>query len=166
MSHVDQDPGGRPEGSGEQAPPGTETTVLIVAFAELRPTYPVSELVGRPVINDEGAPIGHIDDLLLELADDRVSFAILSVGGFLGIGAHRVVAPFDALLIDDDEVVLPGATRQALKSMTVYDPSQARSERMPLRKARPGVRDSGEIVSTAAGEPIPGSVADVTDGDR
>jgi hypothetical protein len=166
MAHVDQDSAGCPEDSGAQASPGAETTVLIVAFAELRSTYPVSELVRRPVINDDSEQIGHIDDLLLESANDRVSFAILSVGGFLGIGAHLVVAPFDALLIDDDEVVLPGATRQALTSMTIYDPSQARSERMPLRKARPGVKNSGDIVRTAAGEAIPGSVADVTDGDR
>ncbi|MDB5448197.1 MAG: hypothetical protein JWQ97_3514 [Phenylobacterium sp.] len=163
MTHMDQNPSVRPEGSGARPPPA-EVAVVVVALAELRPTYPVSELLGRPVINDSGDEIGRIDDLMLE--EDRLVFAILSVGGFLGIGAHRVVAPFDALLIDDDEVVLPGATKEALRKMTAYDRDQVRSEHTPRRKARPGVKDAGEVVTTTLDEPIPGTVADVTDGDR
>lgn len=162
MTHVDQDSAGRPQGSG--APGATpDVTLMVIALAELRPTYPVSELLGRPVINDVGEEIGRIEDLMVE--HDRLAFAILSVGGFLGIGGHQVVVAFDALLIDDDEVVLPGATRDTLKAMTVYDPAKARGERAPLRKARPGVKDAGQVVSTAGDEPIPGVVADVADGD-
>ena len=159
MSHVDQDPAGRPQGSGAPA----EVALMAIALAELRPTYPVSELLGRPVINDAGEEIGRIEDLMVE--HDRLAFAILSVGGFLGIGGHQVVVAFDALLIDDDEVVLPEATREALKAMTVYNPAKVRGERAPLRKARPGVKDAGQVVTTAADEPIPGVVADVADGD-
>jgi sporulation protein YlmC with PRC-barrel domain len=141
-----------------------DVRLVVVALAELRTTYPVSELLGRPLINDTGDEIGHLEDLMIE--DDRLAFAILSVGGFLGIGTHHVIVPFDLLLIDDDEVVLPGATKETLKEMTAYDRDNVRSERTPLRKARKGVRDAGEVVSTAAVEPIPGVVADVTDGDR
>jgi sporulation protein YlmC with PRC-barrel domain len=164
MTHTDQDPGARPEGSGAPRTTPANIALVIVALSELRPTYPVSELLGRPVINDFGEDIGRIDDLMLE--EDRVAFAILSVGGFLGIGAHQVVVTFDSLLIDDDEVVLPGATKETLKQMTAYDSTQVRSEHTPLPKARPGVADSGQIVSTAADEPIPGVVADVSDADR
>jgi sporulation protein YlmC with PRC-barrel domain len=164
MSHTDQDPAARPEGSGGPGTPPASVELVVVGLAELRPTYPVSELLGRPVINDLGDEIGRIDDLMIE--EDRLAFAILSVGGFLGIGAHHVVVTFDALLIDDDEVVLPGATRETLKSMTAYDSGRVRSEHTPLPKARPGVKDAGKIVSTAGDEPIPGDVTDVTDGDR
>lgn len=143
--------------------PAEQAELVVVALAELRPTYPVSELLGRAVVNDHGERIGPIADFMID--GDRLAFVILSVGGFLGIGAHAVVAPFDALLIDDDEVVLPGASREALQRMTAYDREQARRERAPLRKARPRGRDAGEIVTTAAGEPLPGVVADVADGD-
>lgn len=161
MTHVDQGPA-RPE--APSVPLAADVTLAVVALAELRTTYPVSELLGRLLINDTGDEIGHLEDLMIE--DDHLAFAILSVGGFLGIGAHHVIVPFDALVIDDDEVVLPGATKETLKEMTVYDRDKVRSERAPLRKARKGVKDAGEVVSTAAGEPIPGVVADVTDGDR
>lgn len=163
MTHTDQDPAARPEGSGGPGTPPANVALVVVALAELRPTYPVSELLRRPVINDVGEEIGHIDDLMVE--EDRLAFAILSVGGFLGIGAHQVVVSFDSLLIDDDEVVLPGATKETLKSMTAYDSGRVRSEHTPLPKARPGAKDAGNIVSTAADEPIAGVVSDVTDGD-
>lgn len=162
MTHLDQDSAGRPQGSGAPAT-SSDLPPTVIAFAELRPTYPVSDLLGRPVINDSGEEIGRIDDLMVE--HDRLVFAILSVGGFLGLGAHQVVVAFDALVIDDDEVVLPGASRQALKAMTVYDRAKVRGEHTPLRKARPGVKDAGHVVTTAADEPIPGVVADVADGD-
>jgi hypothetical protein len=160
QGHQDQSAAGAPP-----PPPSTQPTeLIIVAVAELAPAYPASELLGREVINDAEESIGHIDDLLL--VGDQVAFAILSVGGFLGIGAHRVVVAFGNLMIDDDEVVLPGATKEALEQMTVYDREAMRAQHTAPRRARPGVRDSGEVVETAMHEPIPGTVADVTDGDR
>lgn len=162
MSQGHQDPA---TSSDRTLPPVTlETELLIVEVGELALTYPAGELLGRQVINDADESIGRIDDLLIR--SDRVAFAILSVGGFLGIGAHRVVVAFGDLLIDDDEVVLPGATKEALKLMLVYDREAIRAEHTPLPRGRPGVKDSGRVVATAAGEPIPGAVADVTDGDR
>src|SRR5690349_7055385 len=98
MTHVDQGPA-RPERSSGPPPLAADVTLVVVALAELRTTYPTSELLGRLLINDVGDEIGHVEDLMIE--DDRLAFAILSVGGFLGIGAHKVIVPFDALLIDD-----------------------------------------------------------------
>jgi hypothetical protein len=148
-----------------ERPVATEVDIdlLIVEWAELRPTYPVKELLGRRVINDADETIGALDDLMTQ--EDRIAFAILSVGGFLGLGAHKVVVHFENLIIDDEDIVLPGASKEALRQMTAFDAEQARSERTPRRRARPGVRDAGEIVETAAGEPIPGTVADIADGD-
>jgi hypothetical protein len=159
MSQPQQESGGMSGG-----PPPTDVALVVVALAELRPTYPVSELLGRSVINDTGEEIGRLDDLMIE--DDRLAFAILSVGGFLGLGAHQVVVPFHSLLMDDENLVLPGATKEALKAMTAYDRKRAREERAPLHRAHRGVKDAGQIVTSAADEPIAGVVADVTDGDR
>jgi hypothetical protein len=79
-----------------------------------------SRLIGSYVYNDEREDIGSIDDLIIG-ADDRVEFAILSVGGFLGLGAHLVAVGFDSLETDDaGRIVLPGATREELERLPEF----------------------------------------------
>jgi hypothetical protein len=44
------------------------------------------------------------------------------------------------------------------------DPPEKPAEE--IHQAKRGVKDAGHIVSSAAGEPLDGRVADITDGDR
>ena len=130
--------------------------------SDLALTHPASEL--RNVVNDAGQIIGHVHELLIR--DDQIHFAVLSVGGFLGIGTHQVVAPFHDLLPDGDVLILPGATAATLKAMLVYNRADARGDHSELRRARRGVKDAGQIVKSGAGEPLLGTIADITDGGR
>jgi len=72
-----------------------------------------------PVVNEHGDKIGTVDDLIIE-PSEKVPYAILSVGGFLGIGEHLVVVPFDSLKISEYQIELPGATKDALKAMPEF----------------------------------------------
>ena len=45
-------------------------------------------------------------------------------------------------------------------------PESDKDEDSKIRTAHKGVKDTDEIVTGALGEPIPGAVADTTDGDR
>jgi hypothetical protein len=56
-----------------------------------------------------------IDDLIVT-PSERVPFAVLSVGGFLGVGAKFVVVPFSALEVHDKQILLRDATKESLKS--------------------------------------------------
>ncbi len=58
----------------------------------------VSELTGATVFNDQGAEIGTVNDMLLG-DDGKVQHAVLSVGGFLGVGTHYVSVPFGQLQV-------------------------------------------------------------------
>jgi hypothetical protein len=53
------------------------------------------------------------------VARNRALFAVLQVGGFLGIGAHLVAVPYDSLIIDDEgsKIQLPGASKDELKKL-------------------------------------------------
>ncbi|GAB0115993.1 PRC-barrel domain-containing protein [Acidisoma sp. 7E03] len=86
----DQSGGNQPaaSSSGSSAPSGT----LTMSHGNWRS----SELVGATVYNDDGKSIGTISDLLVS-SDGQVSQAILSVGGFLGIGSKLVSEPFSKL---------------------------------------------------------------------
>ena len=47
--------------------------------------------------------------------DHKAATAVISVGGFLGMGAKLVSVPFDQLKIENDKIVMPGATKASLE---------------------------------------------------
>lgn len=79
----------------------------------------VTSLIGATVSNDQKQTIGNISDVLLD-KNDKADKAVLSVGGFLGVGSRLVIVPFDHLHIDADRIVLPGATKVSLENLSAY----------------------------------------------
>jgi PRC-barrel domain len=59
-----------------------------------------SRIVGAIVYNDHDERIGTVDDLVIR-QDGRISEAVLSVGGFLHIGAKLVAVPYDRLRFEE-----------------------------------------------------------------
>jgi hypothetical protein len=51
---------------------------------------------------------------------DRSAYAVLSVGGFLGMGKHLVAVPFADLQIDNRQVILPDATKKSIEEMPEF----------------------------------------------
>jgi hypothetical protein len=79
--------------------------------------YRASKLIGTGVTNDKNEKIGSLDDLVVDKS--RVLFAVLQVGGFLGIGSRLVAVPAESLVIDDAgrKITLPGATKDQLNNL-------------------------------------------------
>jgi sporulation protein YlmC with PRC-barrel domain len=82
--------------------------------------YRVSKLTGNTVTNEKNERIGTLDDFVI--ARDRSLFAILQVGGFLGIGSHLVAVPYESLVINDEtrKIELPGATKEELERLAEF----------------------------------------------
>jgi sporulation protein YlmC with PRC-barrel domain len=80
----------------------------------------VSKVVGDSVYNDQNQSIGSVDDVLMSDNDHRADTVIISVGGFLGMGSKLVSVPFDQLKIENDKIVMPGATKASLEGMPEY----------------------------------------------
>ena len=59
-----------------------------------------SRVEGTPVFDKTGDTIGHIDDLSIERVSGRVVYAIMSFGGFLGIGENFHPIPWSLLDYD------------------------------------------------------------------
>jgi hypothetical protein len=76
-------------------------------------------LVDEPVYNDTNEKIGSIYDLIIA-PDRKATYAVLSVGGFLGMGIHYVAIPIDHFDIRDGNLYLAGATKDALKSVPEF----------------------------------------------
>ena len=80
----------------------------------------VSKVVGASVYNDQNQSVGSIDDVLMSDSDHKADTVVISVGGFLGMGSKLVSVPFDQLKIQDDKIVMPGATKASLEGMPEY----------------------------------------------
>jgi sporulation protein YlmC with PRC-barrel domain len=82
------------------------------------------DLLGKTVVNDKNDKIGKIDDLIISPNKDgntpAASFAIIGAGGFLGMGKHDVAIPMEQLKIQNKQLTLPGATKDALKAMPPF----------------------------------------------
>ena len=85
--------------------------------------YRMSKLIGSGVVNDKNEKIGTIDDVIADKDKKQLNFAVLQVGGFLGVGGRLVAVPFDSLLIDDkgQKITLPGASKDELKKLSQFN---------------------------------------------
>ncbi|MDB5581440.1 MAG: hypothetical protein JWR80_6616 [Bradyrhizobium sp.] len=85
--------------------------------------YRMSKLIGTSVINDKNEKIGTVDDVIADKDKKQLGFAVLQVGGFLGMGGHLVAVPYDSLVVDDagQKITLPGASKDALKKLSQFN---------------------------------------------
>ena len=94
--------------------------LIVVDVVQVANGYRASKLRGVTVSNPQNQKIGDLDDLIV--GKDRVLFAIVQVGGFLGIGSHFIAVPYSSLQINEDgsRIVLPGATREQVKGLPEF----------------------------------------------
>jgi sporulation protein YlmC with PRC-barrel domain len=101
-------------------PAGKVTLGVTVVETDLVATgWRASKLIGADVYNESSDKIGKIEDLILT-PDGTLSVAIVDVGGFLGVGKHRVAIPVRQFTQIAPKAILPGATKGALKKLPTF----------------------------------------------
>jgi hypothetical protein len=83
------------------------------AFAEnpeatFKGDWRASKVVGLNVYNDQNQNVGSINELLMDKSG-AIKGAVLSVGGFLGMGSRYVAIPFEKLKFSEQPVPSTGA---------------------------------------------------------
>lgn len=82
---------------------------------------PANELIGREVDDREGEAVAEVDDLVRQTSDGTL-FAVLSVGGFLGVGVKEVAVPLREFeLGQDDRLLLPNRSADEIESLPPYN---------------------------------------------
>ncbi|SEQ91117.1 PRC-barrel domain-containing protein [Nitrosomonas sp. Nm51] len=71
------------------------------------------------VVNNNGEKRGKISNLILSSPPDSVLFAIMPVGGFLGIDAKLVTVPVDNFKFKNNKAALD-ASEEELKEAPVF----------------------------------------------
>lgn len=91
--------------------------------------YGVSEIVGAFVQNPQGVQLGRISDFVID-SQGRVTFAVLSHGGFLRMGEKAVAIPFSALTYDGmGRHFVLNMSREKLESAPVFAIKDLSSEK-------------------------------------
>jgi sporulation protein YlmC with PRC-barrel domain len=100
------------------------STLLAVSVTEAREVADgwsaKRQILGHAVFNDNNEKIGAVDDIIIA-PDKSVTYAIIGAGGFLGVARHNVAVRVSQLKVDGDKLVLPGATKQALKDAPEFE---------------------------------------------
>lgn len=85
-------------------------------------TVSLDEVLGSSVVNENGEEVATIEDLVVK---DEAHYAVLSVGGFLGIGEKDVAIPLDELKLGEDETYLmTSETEEQLEQLPEYEAAQ------------------------------------------
>ncbi len=80
---------------------GTAARNQVNYYRQASEDYRVSRLVGTHVRNNQNETIGEVEDLIIDRKGE-IKAAIISVGGFLGIGERWVAVNYDSLNMQQD----------------------------------------------------------------
>jgi sporulation protein YlmC with PRC-barrel domain len=58
-------------------------------------------LIGNDVYNRQEESLGDIKEIMLDVPSGRINYAVLSFGGFMGIGDKLFAVPWNALQLDN-----------------------------------------------------------------
>jgi sporulation protein YlmC with PRC-barrel domain len=81
-------------------------------------------LGGDRVRNNAGEDLGKIEELMIDIHSGRVAYAVLSFGGFLGMGNKLFAVPWHALSVDlDNHEFVLDVSRETLENAPGFDKS-------------------------------------------
>lgn len=80
-----------------------------------------SKVIGSRIYNEQNETVGSLDDILIARDNKQPVRAVISVGGFLGIGNKLVEVDYNRLKFEENnKVVLPNATKDDLNKMPAF----------------------------------------------
>lgn len=81
-----------------------------------------STLIGDKVVNAKDENLGKIEAIMLDVSSGRVAYAVLSFGGFLGMGTKLFALPWSALTLDAEEKrFILDVSKERLESAPGFD---------------------------------------------
>jgi len=81
-----------------------------------------STLTGEEVVNAEGETLGKIDSIMLDVPSGKIAYAVLSFGGFLGMGDKLFAIPWQALQLDtENKCFILNADKETLEGAPGFD---------------------------------------------
>jgi sporulation protein YlmC with PRC-barrel domain len=81
-----------------------------------------TSIIGDTVENPQGDELGKIDNLMINLHNGDIEYAVVEMGSFLGLGGKLFAIPFSELQIDPvKEIFIVNRTKDYLKNIPGFD---------------------------------------------
>lgn len=81
-----------------------------------------STLSGDDVYDPRGEKLGSIKELMLDIENGKVCYAVLSFGGFLSLGEKLFAVPWSALKVDtENKRFIMDTTEERMKNAPGFD---------------------------------------------
>lgn len=79
-------------------------------------------MIGNDVRNRTGDDLGKIEEIMIDTTTGRVSYAVLSFGGFLGLGDKLFAIPWQSLQLDpEDHSFILDVDKETLENAPGFD---------------------------------------------
>jgi sporulation protein YlmC with PRC-barrel domain len=79
-------------------------------------------IIGDHVRNAAGEDLGKIEDLMIDLESGQIAYAVLSFGGFLGMGDKLFAIPWRALTVDiENKMFVLNVDKKKLEAAPGFD---------------------------------------------
>jgi len=84
-----------------------------------------SSMNGDNVRNASGEDLGKIEDLMIDTDEGKIEYAVLSFGGFMGMGDKYFAVPFNQFSVDtQNECMVLNVDKERLKAAPGFDKDQ------------------------------------------
>ena len=81
-----------------------------------------STLEGDDIVNRQGDKLGELEEIMLDVTTGRIAYAVLSTGGFLGLGDKLFAIPWGALTMDpENKRFILDVDKEQLKQAPGFD---------------------------------------------
>ena len=86
------------------------------------PVLSANSMIGNDVRNVDGENLGKIDEIMLDTDSNRIAYAVVSFGTFLGMGGKLFAIPWKALVLDcDDKCFILNVDKEQLENAPGFD---------------------------------------------
>ena len=93
-----------------------------VATNNYRRTLSAGTLIGDPVKNAEGEKLGTLKEIMLDVENGQIAYAVLESGSILGLGGKLFAIPFEAFTVnEDDHKLILNVDKETLKKAEGFD---------------------------------------------
>jgi sporulation protein YlmC with PRC-barrel domain len=81
-----------------------------------------STVIGNKVLNRAGEQLGNLKELVIDVEDGRIAYAVLAFGGLLGLGDKLFAIPWEALMLNaKDHTFILDVDKEVLKEAPGFD---------------------------------------------